>query len=110
MSPDLFAGMPVADYARAVGWYERLLGSPPSFLAHETEAVWEVADHRFVYVVEDPERAGNGLVTLFVEDLEAVLSAIAERGLDPATSDNGVRKATFRDPDGNEVGVGGAPA
>ncbi|HCT78591.1 MAG TPA: glyoxalase, partial [Micromonosporaceae bacterium] len=37
----------------------------------------------------------------------------AERGLEPAereTYDNGVRKATFRDPDGNEIGLGGAPA
>jgi hypothetical protein len=38
---------------------------------------------------------------------------IAERGLQPAereTYRNGVRKATFRDPDGDEIGFGGAPA
>jgi hypothetical protein len=29
---DLFAGIPVADYAVALLWYERLLGSPPTFL------------------------------------------------------------------------------
>ena len=32
--------------------------------------------------------------------------------LDPAereTYSNGVRKATYRDPDGNEIGFGGAP-
>lgn len=27
---DLFAGIPVADYAAALKWYERLLGSPPT--------------------------------------------------------------------------------
>ena len=41
-----------------------------------------------------------------------MLGAIAERGLEPAvreTYDNGVRHATFYDPDGNEVSYGGAP-
>jgi hypothetical protein len=51
--------------------------------------------------------------TLFVGDFDARISQIAERGLEPAereTYANGVRKATFRDPDGNEIGFGGAPA
>ncbi len=37
----------------------------------------------------------------------------AGRGLKPAqreTYANGVPKATYRDPDGNEIGFGGAPA
>ena len=37
---------------------------------------------------------------------------IAARGIEPAkreTYGNGVRKATYRDSDGNEVGFGGAP-
>ena len=51
--------------------------------------------------------------TLFVSDFDARVSQIAERGLEPAereTYANGVRKATFRDPDGNEIGFGGDPA
>jgi hypothetical protein len=36
---DLFAGIPVADYAAALAWYERLLGFPPSFFPTDTEAV-----------------------------------------------------------------------
>jgi hypothetical protein len=36
---DLFAGICVADYAAARAWYEQLLGSEPSFVAHETECV-----------------------------------------------------------------------
>ena len=61
----------------------------------------------------DPERAGGGLVTLFVEDLEARVAGIAECGIEPAldeTYGNGVRKVTYRDDDGNEVGFGGGPA
>ncbi|MEU5686017.1 hypothetical protein [Streptomyces venezuelae] len=40
------------------------------------------------------------------------MARIADRGLAPAQRDtyaNGVRKATYRDPDGNEIGLGGAP-
>ncbi|HEY0755314.1 MAG TPA: hypothetical protein VGD98_15250 [Ktedonobacteraceae bacterium] len=36
---DLFAGIPVADYATALSWYERLLDSEPAFFPHDTEAV-----------------------------------------------------------------------
>ena len=112
MSVDLFAGIPVMDFQRAMAWYERLLGSAPTFLAHETEAVWEIAEHRFLYVDEDPEQAGHARHTLFVEDLEAVVGGIGDRGLEAAhreTYANGVRKVTYRDPDGNEIGFGGAP-
>jgi hypothetical protein len=66
---DLFAGIPVSDYAAALPWYEQLLGGPPSFLPNDAEAVWEVAAHRYVYIVQDPGRAGNALVLSFVDDL-----------------------------------------
>jgi len=36
---DLFAGLPVSDYQRALMWYERLLGSGPAFFPNATEAV-----------------------------------------------------------------------
>jgi hypothetical protein len=109
---DLFAGIHVSEFAQARTWYERLLGSEPSFLPHATEAVWELAPNRFVYIVEDAERAGNSVVTIFADDLETVVDGIAARGIEPAnreTYSNGVRKVTFRDPDGNEIGFGGAP-
>ena len=60
-----------------------------------------------------PEHAGHATHTVFVGDFDARISQIAERGLKPSKSEtyaNGVRKATFRDPDGNEIGFGGAPA
>ena len=112
MQVDLFAGIPVRDYEEALPWYERLLGSEPSFLPHGTEAVWELAEHRYLYIVERPDRAGHALHTLFVADLDALVAEIAARGIEPAEQEiyaNGVRKATYRDPDGNEVGLGGAP-
>jgi hypothetical protein len=109
---DLFAGIPVAGYEAALAWYERLLGSPPAFIPDQTEAVWELAEHRFVYIDHQPEHAGHARHTIFVADLDALVAQIAERGLEPATREtysNGVRKITYRDADGNEIGFGGAP-
>ena len=111
MTPELFAGLRVRDFDTARAWYEQLLGAP-AFFPHATEAVWTIAEDRSVYILEDAERAGSGLVTLFVDDLDAWVREIAARGLDPAereTYSNGVRKVTYRDPDGNEIGFGGAP-
>ena len=112
MQIDLFAGIRVADYAAAKDWYERLLGKEPAFSPHATEAVWELAEHRFLYIVEDREAPGRAAVTIFVDDLDALVAGTESRGIDPAereTYSNGVRKATYRDADGNEVGFGGPP-
>ena len=109
---DLFAGLRVSDLDVAVDQYSRLLGSEPAFRPNDREAVWELAEHRYLYVEAFPDGAGGGLVTVFVEDFDERIAAIAGRGLEPAlveTYENGVRKHTFRDADGNEVGFGGAP-
>ena len=112
MSVYLFAGIAVDDYAAALAWYERLLGSPPSFFPHDTEAVWELAEHRSLYIVQLPEHAGDARQTIIVDDLDSRVAGIAQRGLEPAqreTYPNGVRKITYIDPDGNEIGFGGVP-
>ena len=111
MSLHLFAGLRVRDYSAARAWYDRLLGEP-TFFPHATEAVWTLAPERSVYVVEQADGAGNSAVTVFVDDLDAHVAAIAARGLQPdeqLTYSNGVRKVLYRDPDGNELGFGGAP-
>jgi catechol 2,3-dioxygenase-like lactoylglutathione lyase family enzyme len=112
MPTDLFAGIPVSDYAAALMWYEQLFNSPPSFLPTETEAVWELAEHRFVFIELRPEHAGHARHLVFADDLDALVAQLAERGLVPAkreTLANGVRKAAYRDPDGNQFEFGGAP-
>src|SRR3954447_25508667 len=110
MTVAVFAGIRVRDVTAARTWYERLLGEP-SFFPNATEVVWTLADGRSVYIEEDPGRAGGALITVWVDDLEAVIAQIGSRGLEPAereTYANGVRKATYRDDDGTEIGVGGA--
>src|SRR5215217_5122461 len=113
MALDLFAGIRVSDYKTAKPWYERLLGNEPSFLAHATEAVWELAEHRFLFIVEDAGGAGRATHTIFVDDLDALVADIAARGIEPderVTYPGKAHKAIYRDADGNEIGFGGAAA
>ena len=84
MDVELFAGIAVSDLERAIDWYGRFFGGTESFEPNDTERVWTVAEHRYLYVELEPEHA-------------------------MVTYQNGVRKVIYRDPDGNEVGVGGAP-
>lgn len=109
---ELFAGLAVSDFDRAVAWVEQLLGEPASFQPHDTESVWLLAEHRAIYVLLAPEHAGHGLVTMIVDELDSFVAAAASRGIRPAhreTYAGGVQKVTYHDPDGNEVGIGGVP-
>ena len=111
MPLELFAGIRVSDFEAAKPWYERLLGGEPTFFAHATEAVWELAEHRWLFIVEDGEGAGHAIHTIFAGDLDALVEEIAARGIEPderVTYSGGARKAIYRDADGNEVGFGGA--
>ena len=61
---------------------------------------------------ESPARRG-ALITVWVDDLDAIVAEIASRGLEPderETYDNGVRKIIYRDDEDNELGFAGAPA
>jgi catechol 2,3-dioxygenase-like lactoylglutathione lyase family enzyme len=110
---ELFAGNRVSDYERAKDWYVRLLGSEPSFLPHATEAVWQLAEHASVFIVEEAAGAGGAMHTIIVDDLDERVAAVAARGIEPdetETYSNGVRKVIYRDPDGNEIGFGGVPS
>jgi predicted enzyme related to lactoylglutathione lyase len=112
MAVDLYAGIPVNDYPAALVWYEKLFGCPPTYVASETEAVWELAEHRSVAIEHRPEHAGHALVSIFFDDYDARVAQIAQRGVEPSqreTYGNGVRHDTYHDPDGNEIAFGGAP-
>jgi hypothetical protein len=81
---ELFAGVPVSDYARSLAWYERLLGSSPTFLATATEAVWELAEHRYIYIEERADGVGHALLTIF-----SMTSTGSLRRARPAASNRG---------------------
>ncbi len=105
----VFAGIPVTDYEPARAWYERFFGRPPDVIAHATEALWQGEGAGWIYVVGDAERAGRALLLLMVDDLDAQIAELAERGLAPdevETVPGVYRKAVFHDPEGNQISFG----
>lgn len=110
---DVFAGIPVSDFRTSLEWYQRLFGSPPSFFPNDHEAVWALAEHRWIYIIVDPERAGGSVLTVMCDDLESVIEQISQRGVhfhrEETPADN-VRKVMYDDPDGNEFGIGRIPS
>ena len=112
MEIELFAGVAVSDLPRAIAWFDRFFGEVETFEPNDSERVWTISEHGHVYVVLQPEHAGHAAVTLFVDDLDGFVEAAATRGVQEESREtygNGVTKVMYRDPDGNEVGVGGGP-
>ena len=100
-----FAGLRVADYAAAYDWYARLLGRPADMFPHDSEAVWRLTPSCSIYVVQDPGRAGRGLVTLALDDLDAHERRLRETGLAFAEQVDGSapRRLVVKDVDGNTL-------
>ena len=105
----LFAGIPVAELEPALDWYERLLGRPPDMTPNESERTWQLTDDGWIYVVEDPQRSGNGLTTLIVDDLDARIRELNERGIETEEVEQlnqNTRMLMLADPDGNRIQLG----
>ena len=109
MALDLFAGIRVSDYETAKSWwYARLLGAEPSFIAHATEAVWELAEHRWLLLVEDVDGAGRAIHSSTTSTRMLRISPRAASPDELVTYPGKARKVIYRDADGNEIGLGGA--
>jgi hypothetical protein len=108
----IFAGIPVADFQRSLDWYTRLFGTSPAFFPSDREAVWMIADSRWLYIIVDEKRAGGAVQTIMCDGLEDVVAGIAARGLafsDEERPAENTRKVMYYDPDGNEIGIGSVP-
>jgi predicted enzyme related to lactoylglutathione lyase len=100
----LFASVPVSDLQAATPWYEQLFGRAADIVPNEDEVMWCVAGNGWLYVVEDPERAGRTVVTISVSDLDLFVDELASRGIRAGPIEAvGVagRKANSVDSDGN---------
>jgi len=98
-----FVGLPVADYGAAYPWYARLFGRRADMFPHDTEAVWQLTPSCSIYVVQDPERAGRGLITLALDDLDAHEGRLREVGIafDTQAGGSTPRRLVVKDVDGN---------
>lgn len=102
----LFAGVAVSDLETATTWYDQLLGRPPDIIVNDDEVMWRIAEGAWIYLLRDPGRAGQALVTLAVPDLDGAIAEIASRGLGlpPIETIEGAGwKASLLDPEGNQV-------
>jgi hypothetical protein len=87
------------------------MGRPPDFTPHETEAVWQIIENGWIYLVADPDRTGKALLTLMVDNLDRHVAALKERGLAVGaieTQPGRFRKAEVTDPEGNTISFGQA--
>jgi catechol 2,3-dioxygenase-like lactoylglutathione lyase family enzyme len=103
-----FTGVPVSTLAAGRDFFERLLGRPADVEVAADEVMWRLAEPAWLYVVVDPLRAGHGLVSLSVADLDATLRELGSRGVVPVRTEvvgDAGRKATVLDPDGNSVAL-----
>jgi len=105
----VFAGMPVANYVLARAWYARFAGRPPDLLPNDEEAAWHLSEGGWLCIVADVDRAGSAAHTLLVDDLDAFLAGLGDRGIaaGPVEAiDDLVRFTVITDPDGNRLTVG----
>ena len=102
----VFAGIGVSDLAGAREWWERLVGRPPDLIPNDNEFCWQLTESGWIYLIGDRRRAGKGLVTVLVDDLDAEIAGMAERGIEAGEVRDLpglVRSTTVTDPDGNEI-------
>lgn len=108
----LFAGVAAAHYESLRDWYERLMGRPADLVPNEIEVCWRLTDTSWIYVKADPERASKAFITVLVDDLDAQLAELDERGIASGpveTLPGGVRTTVVTDPEGNTIQFGEAP-
>ena len=106
---EVFTGIAVAELDAALAWYERLIGRPPDLVPNDDEGAWQLVGAGWVYVVRDAERAGKGLVTLLVRDLDELVAELAGRDIDTGeveTIPEAVKRVRISDPEGNTITFG----
>ncbi|MBX7449467.1 VOC family protein [Mycolicibacterium sp. 3033] len=104
----LLAVLPVSDVDVSRPWFTAMFGRPEDNTPMPTLIEWQVLPGAWLQVFCDEKRAGSGLFNLAVDDLDATLTELRARGLEPGEvveADKGVRLSALTDPDGNTITV-----
>ena len=102
----VLAVVPVTDVNRSRRWYESLFGRGPDNNPMPNLVEWQLVPGGWVQVFVDDQRAGSTVVNLAVQDLNAHIDELKQRGLEPGEvvdANKGVRLSELADPDGNKV-------
>ena len=104
---EIFAGIPVSNLKASLDWYTRLFGCAPSFFPNEEEAVWQMAEHQYIYIIVNTKHASHAIQNVMGRDLDTLIKQVAGRGIKYGKEEfpaENTRKVMYYDPDGNELG------
>lgn len=106
----LFAVSPVQDLAAALDWYATLFGRAADDRPIPDLAQWYLDGFGF-QVMREPKRAGNGMATLVVTDIEAERERLAAVGIEfePTVRGPFGGIAQLEDPEGNRLTLAEPP-
>lgn len=98
-----YTALLVADLAKAVDWYTKLLGRGPDYRPMDSWIQWELSDHSGLALSTDGEIAGRGVMFIVVEDIAAERRRLLGLGIALGDDFQGDYStlAQIRDPDGN---------
>jgi glyoxylase I family protein len=102
----VLAVVPATDVARSQTWYEALFGRAADNHPMPNLVEWQVVPGGWVQVFADDQHAGSTVVNFAVQDLDAHIDELRQRGLEPdevVEANKGVRLSPLIDPDGNKV-------
>src|SRR5271163_4957182 len=106
----VLAAVPVTDLDSSLRWYESLFGRAADNNPMSTVVEWQVVAGGWVQVFADERRAGSTAVNLAVQDLDAHIDDLKQRGLEPGEivdANKGVRLSALTDPDGTAASAFG---
>ena len=106
----LFAVSPVQDLAAALDWYALLFGRAADARPIPDLAQWYLDGFGF-QVMRAPDRAGRGMATLVVPDIEAECARLAGAGIQAGEIVRGDFGAVAQldDPEGNRITLAEPP-
>lgn len=103
--PDaVIAAVASSNMTRSEEFYEALLGRPVDQRPMPTLSQWQWGELT-LQLVDDPERAGGGLVTVVVPDMSEAVAGMGSRGISVDVDEGTVvaKYAILNDPDGNAI-------
>jgi predicted enzyme related to lactoylglutathione lyase len=108
----LYAAVFVKDIASSSAFYSRLLGRQPDDKPMDTLVQWRGFGNAGIQLFRDPSKAGRGVMTLVVPDLEATKSLLDAQDIDLGQVQQGDfgKIAHLADPDGNVVTLAEPPS
>ncbi len=100
----------VKNYNEGSKWYEHLFNRKPDFIPHEDFAEWEIINGAWLQVAKGAPAEENGPLRLGVANIHAErerLKHALDIEIEEVQTREGVPAAwcTFKDPDGNRIGL-----